>query len=140
MHAHRILYISINIHLLLSCFTTGSYLGLTIVRGEDAFWVVIQIHVFHNVVHSISHFLHFIEREEAFDDKKAICLVLKGIHYIVMRQEPLRVKNRTNVPFQLALGKALQSPPFLISQPENGWKLVTKVNEQLTDLAGEGSG
>ncbi len=65
---------------MLSVFATGSYLGLIVASSKDAFWVIFQIHVFYNVMHRISHFFHIIEREEAFDDKKAICLVLKGNH------------------------------------------------------------
>ncbi len=66
-------------------FATVSYLGLIVASSENGFGVILQIHVFHNVVHRTSHFFHFIEWEEALDDKKSICLVLKANHLHVYK-------------------------------------------------------
>ena len=71
-----------NIYLLFSCFTKGSYLRLVVTGNENAFWVIVQIHILHNVIHCISHLFYFIERKKALEDEKAICLVLKGINWI----------------------------------------------------------
>lgn len=61
----------------MSCFKTGSYLRLVLAGSKDDFGVILQIHIFHNVMHLMFHLFHFIVGKEAFDDKIAICLVLK---------------------------------------------------------------
>ena len=91
MHASRCMHANSYQYLLFSCFTKGSYLRLVFTCTEDAFWVIVQIHIFHYVMHCISHFFHFIEREESFDDKEAICFVLKGINWIFMSLQYLRL-------------------------------------------------
>lgn len=127
------------------CFATDSYLCLILASGKNAFGVIRQIHVFHNVIHSISHFFHFIERKEAFDDKEAIRLVLRGIHYMLISQGNLRVRSKiAENTFSTCAGERPAVSAIFgfhnLKMDEN-WELTWKWNEwQLTDFVREGTG
>ena len=64
-------------------FSSSSYLRLVLSSGKDAFRMIFQIHFFHDIVHGISHFLHFFEWEKVFNDQKTIFLVLKEIKMLI---------------------------------------------------------
>ena len=57
----------------------------------------VQLHFLHNLMHGLSHLINLVWREEAFDDKEAICLVLNEIFTGVIITVTVLINKRTIV-------------------------------------------